>query len=90
MLGKKIDRGRWEKGRTSRIQGVNVNAEIYRLARTNPVFYLLNNPGRPDRVNLASLDNFEAAITIIFIVAEARQGGPDASMDIGVICEQAF
>lgn len=88
---KKYPAKRNEKiGHTSRVQGVNVDTEIHRLARADSIYYFLDNPGRPDRVNRTSFDNFEAAIAVIFIVAETRQGCPDASMNIGVVGEQTF
>ena len=75
---------------TSRIKSVNVDTQIHGLLRAYPVLDLLDNAIDANLVDFACLDNLKAAVAVIFVVGRARQRGPDAGVDVGVVGEQAF
>ncbi len=75
---------------TSRVQGVDVDAKIHRLACADPVFDFLDDPLRPDRIDGAGLDDFEAAVAVVFVVAGTGKRGADAGVNVAVIGQQAF
>lgn len=56
---------------TGRIKGVNVDAEIDRLAGTDPISDFLDNASRPNRVDLSRLDDLESAVAVIIVIAGA-------------------
>ena len=43
-----------------------------------------------DGVDLAGLDDLEAAVSVVGVVAETGEGGADAGVDVAVVGEQAF
>jgi hypothetical protein len=86
----KLDRETRKMGRTGRIQGINVDTQIYRFARTDSIFNFLDDPRRANRVNRAGLDDFKAAVAVVFVITGTGQGGPDSCMDVGIVGEQAF
>jgi hypothetical protein len=43
-----------------------------------------------DGVDFTSLDDLEAAITVVLIVRGSRKGRPDAGMDVGVVLQETF
>ena len=75
---------------TSRIKSVNVDTQIHGLLRAYPVLDLLDNAIDANLVDFACLDNLKAAVAVVFVVGRARQRGPDAGVDVGVVGEQAF
>jgi hypothetical protein len=79
-----------EGGLTSRIQRIDVNAQVNRLLQPYPLPNLLNNTIRTNLVNLPRLHNLEATVAVVLVVRGAGQGGADAGVDVGVVCEQAF
>lgn len=61
-----------ERGRTSRIQSVDINAQVDWFCNPDPVSNFLDNSLRADSIYFPCLNNFKAAITIIIIVAGSR------------------
>lgn len=57
---------------TGRIEGVNVNAEVDRLLSTNPFLDFLDDTISANFVNLACLDDLEAAVAVILVVRRSR------------------
>ena len=79
----------WRRGRTSRIQRIDVDAEIYWfLAHSLADF--LNDTFCADGVDFSRFDDFEAAIAVVVVVAHAGKGGADAGVDVGVVGEETF
>jgi hypothetical protein len=74
---------------TSRIQSVNVNAEID-CTLADSLLDLVNDSLCSNGVNFSSFYDFESAIAIVFVVTGTREGGSDTGMDIAVVCEQPF
>lgn len=57
--------------RTGWIQSVDINTQVYWLL-PHPLPNLLDDPRRPDGVDFARLNNFEAAVSVIIVVGETR------------------
>lgn len=50
----------------------------------------MNDTLHSNRVDFPRFDDFEAAVAVVVVVAEAREGGADAGVDVGVVGEEAF
>lgn len=88
---KSIGEKGWGKRRhTRRVQSINVNAEVDRVLGPDAVADLLDDACRADGVNLARFGDLEAAVAVVFVVAEAGEGGADAGVDVAVVGEQAL
>lgn len=72
------------------IQCVNVQGQVHRVLGANPINSLLNDAIGTNLVNLPRLDNLEATVAIIIIVAWTGQCGANSSMDVCVVGEKAF
>jgi len=81
---------RHEKILTSRIQCIDINTQVHRFLRTNPVSNLLNNALRTNSINYPRLHDLKPAVTVVVVVAEARQRGADPDVDVSVVGEEAF
>lgn len=75
---------------TGRIKSINVNAEVDRFAGSNPISDFLDNASRPNRIDLARLDDLESTVAVVIIVAEAGQGGANARVNICIVGQKAF
>ena len=75
---------------TGGIQSVDVDTQVNRLLRADPVADLAHNPVHANGVDLAGLDDFEAAVAVVVVVGEAGQGGADAGVDVGVVGQEAL
>jgi hypothetical protein len=75
---------------TRRIESIDVDAEIDWFLGTYSVSDLLDDTVGPNLVNLACLNNFEAAISIVLVVTWARERCADTCVDVGVIGEQTL
>lgn len=80
----------WSWRLTSWIKGVDVDAQVHGLLRTNPVPDLLDDTISTDLVNLSSLHDLEAAVAIILIVGGSRQCRANTGVDVGVIGKEAL
>ena len=84
-------RGKGERwGHTSRIQGVDVDAEVDGLLGPDALADLLDDARGADCVDLAGLDDLEAAVAVVFVVRGPGQRCADPGVDVGVVGEQAF
>ena len=70
---------------TSRIKRIDINTQIHRLLRPDSIPDLLDDACRADGVDLSRFRDLEAAVAVVFIVAEAGQGGADAGVDVAVV-----
>jgi hypothetical protein len=75
---------------TGRVQSVNINAQIDGLGSPNSVADLLDDACSADCINFTSLDDLEAAVTIILIIRWTGEGRADTRVDIAVVSEEAF
>jgi hypothetical protein len=75
---------------TCGVQGINVERQIYWFRCTNTVTNFLDDSVHANGINLASLHNFEAAVSVVLIITWATQSCADASVDVGVIRKQAL
>lgn len=75
---------------TRRIKSVNVDAKIDGFAGTDPISDFIDNTSRPNRVDLARLDDLESAVAVVVVIAEAGQGGTNAGVNIGIVGQKAF
>lgn len=83
--------GKWlGGGRTSRIQGVDIDAQIDGLLGPDAFSDLLDDAMSADGVDGAGLDNLEAAVAVVFVVGGAGEGGADAGVDVAVVGEETF
>lgn len=71
------------------IQSININTQIDRFLRADPLLDLPNDAVHANGVDLTCLDNFETAIAVILIVTWTGQRGTDTDMDVAVVCQQA-
>lgn len=49
-----------------------------------------DDAGGADGVDVAGLDDLEAAVAVVVVVREAGERGADAGVDVGVVAQQAF
>ena len=75
---------------TGRIQGIDINTQIHRAFRAYSVAYLFNDTFCADGVYFACFHDFKAAVAVVFVVGGAREGGADAGVDVGVVCEETL
>jgi hypothetical protein len=75
---------------TGRVERVNVDAEVDRLLGANPLPDLLNDTISANLVDLARLDDLEAAVAVVLIIRRSRQCSADSSMDVSVIGKKTF
>lgn len=85
-----IFHGEKEEKLTSRVQSVNVQAEVDRVLRAHTLANLLDDALGSDGVNLARLYNLEAAVAVILVVRRTAERRADAGVDVGIVAEQAF
>ena len=76
--------------RTGRIQGVDVDAEVDGLLGPDALANLRDDARGADRVDLAGLDDLEAAVAVVLVVRGPGQRRADPGVDVGVVGEQAF
>lgn len=71
----------------SRVEGVDVERQVDGLGGANAGLDLVDDALDANLlvVDLAGLDDLEAAVAIILIVAGSGEGGADAGMDVGVV-----
>lgn len=67
---------------TSWVKCINVDAQIHRLGRANPLLDLLDDTVGTNLVNLSGLNNLEAAIAVVLVVGGSRQRRADAGVDV--------
>jgi hypothetical protein len=84
------DRGCGREGRTSRIECVDVKRQVDRVLGTDSLDDLLDDTIRADLVDLTRLDDLESAVPVVLIVAGAAERRADASVDVGVVAQQAL
>lgn len=75
------------KIRTCGIERVDVDAQVYRVFGADAIFDLLDDAARADGVDFARLDDFEAAVAVVLVVAGSRECGADSGVDVGVVCQ---
>ena len=75
---------------TGRIESIDIDTEIDGFRRADSVSDFLDDARRPDRVDFAGLDDFETAVAVVVVVAEAGEGGADAGVNVGVVGEETF
>jgi len=75
---------------TSWIEGIDVNRQIDWFGSANTVFDLFNDAVHSNGVDFTGLHNLKATISIILIVAGPAQSCADTSVNVGIICKQAF
>ena len=73
-----------------RIQGVDIDAEVDRFGGPDTLPDLADDALGADAVDFAGLDNLEAAVAVVVVVAEAAEGGADPGMDVAVVGEETF
>ena len=78
------------RGCEGRVQRIDVNAEVDWILGANSVPDGLDDARRADGVDLPRLDAREAAVAVVVVVRQSRQGGADAGVDVGVVGEEAF
>jgi hypothetical protein len=75
---------------TSRIQGIDIDAQVDGVLQPNPLPDLLDDSISADLVNLPRLDDLETAVAVVLVVRRAGKGGADTGVDVGVVFEEAF
>lgn len=77
-------------GGKGRVERVNVNGQVDGLLGTDAVDDALDDTLGADGVDLAGLDNLEAAVAIVVVIAGSAEGGADASVDVGVVGQETL
>lgn len=75
---------------TSWVQRVNIQAQVHRVLRAHPVADLLDDAIRSDRVNLARLDDLEAAVPVVLVVRGTAERRANAGVDVGVVAKETL
>lgn len=75
---------------TCRVQSVNVDGKIDWLLGADTVSYLFDYAGHANRVNLPRLNNLEAAVSVVVVIAHSAQRRADPSVYVCVVRQQPF
>lgn len=75
---------------TGWVKGINVNAQVDGLGQADSVSDLFDDAVHADGVDFAGFNDLEATVAVIVVVAEARECGADAGVDIGVIGQETL
>lgn len=76
--------------RKRRVKSVDVNGQVDGFFSADTLDDLLDDTSSTNGVNLTGLYNLETAVPVVVVVARSTQGGPDTSMDVGVVQQQAL
>lgn len=74
----------------SRIKSINIDRQIHGPLGSNSVDNSLDDSIGTNGIDLARFDNFEAAVTIVVVIARSAQRCSNTSVDVAVIGEQAL
>lgn len=77
-------------GLTSRVERVDVQAQVHGISGTHALADLLDDAVRPDGVDLARLDDLEAAVPVVLVIRGPAERRADAGVDVGVVLEEAL
>lgn len=72
------------------IKSIDIDRQVHGVCGADPVDYLLDDTIHADSVNFPSLDDLEADVAVIFVVAGAAKGRANSGMDVGVVLEKAL
>lgn len=72
------------------IKSVNIDRQVHGISGADPVDNLLDDAIHADGVNFPSLDDLEAYVAVIFVVAGAAEGRANSGMDVGVVLEKTL
>lgn len=73
-----------------RVEGVDVDGQVDGPLGADAVADLLDDAVHADGVDLAGLDDLEAAVAVVLVVGQARQRRADAGVDVRVVGQQAL
>lgn len=82
--------GRARGGRKRRVERVDVDGQVHGPVGADAVDDALDDAVGADGVDLAGLDDLEAAVAVVVVVAGPAEGGADAGVDVGVVGEEPF
>lgn len=77
-------------GGKGRVEGVNVDGQVDGVLGADPLDDALDDVGGADGVDLAGLDDLEAAVAVVGVVRGPAQRRADAGVDVGVVVQQAL
>jgi len=75
---------------TGRIQRIDIERQVDGVRGTNPIQDPLDDAVGANGVDLAGLDDLEAAIAIVLVVTWPAECCADSCVDVAVVPEQAF
>jgi hypothetical protein len=75
-------------GGKGRVERVNVERQVDGVGGADAVQDAADDAVGANRVNLARLDNLEAAVAVVLVVARPAQRRADAGVDVGVVAQQ--
>ena len=70
-----------------RVQGIDVNRQVNGSLSADPVDDSLDDTVGANGVDLACLDNLEAAVAVIVVIARSAESCTDTGVDVGVVSE---
>lgn len=73
--------------RERRVQGIDIEGQVDGVGRADALDDLLDDALGADLVDLAGLDDLEAAVPVVLVVAGPAERGADARVDVGVVGE---
>jgi hypothetical protein len=82
--------GRAGGGRKRRVERVDVNGQVDGPISADAVDDALDDAVGADGVDLTGLDDLEAAVAVVVVVAGPTKRGADARVDVGVVGEEAL
>lgn len=75
---------------TSRVESVDIQRKVDGVLCADTVNDLLDDAIRANLVNLASLHNLEATVSIVLVVTGSAERRADTSVDVGVVAQQTL
>jgi hypothetical protein len=75
-------------GGEGRVEGIDVEGQIDGVCGPDAVDDLFDDAAGADGVDLAGLDDLEAAVPVVLVVAGPAQRRPDPRVDVGVVGQQ--
>lgn len=75
---------------TCRVKRVDIQRKVDRVLCADTVNDLLDDAVRANLVNLASLNDLEAAVSVVLVVTGSAERRADTSVDVGVVAQQSL
>ena len=75
---------------TGRVEGVDIQRQVHGVLGAHAVPDPLDDAVGADGIDLSSLDDLEAAVAVVLVIARPAESGTDTGVDVGVVAQQAL